>query len=76
MRRKLFRIAVVAVLVFGGASVAAGCSTSASNGPHGLTGDSGVYKSQGELNRAAADQKYRATPGWRSGVQVPANYPG
>jgi hypothetical protein len=75
MRRTLFNIAVVAVLAIGGASVAAGCSANGSNRPYGLTGNPEVRKSQGELNRAAADQKYRATPGWRTGVQVPANYP-
>ena len=72
MNRKLVIIAI-SVIFAGGALSAVGCSSS-NDKPYALTGTE-IHKTQGEINREAADQKYRATPGWRQGVQVPANYP-
>ena len=74
MRRFRFPKAAVfgtlAVLTLG----ATGCSSNQGE-PYGVTGNQGVHQSQGEINRAAEDQRnVGRVPGWRRGVNVPANY--
>lgn len=74
MFRKTF-IIVTAGILSGAALFATGC-TSSTQQPYGLTGSNqGIHRTQGEVNRAAEDQKYVGhVAGWRTGVNVPANY--
>lgn len=63
--------------VFGTLSVlalaAAGCSASQGH-PYGLTGDREIHQTQGEINRAAEEQRNSHLAGWRKSVNVPADY--